>query len=587
MAGLSRGGRRGRNEMTTRPTPTLRQDTTKDKPTFRLQLKSIDPRKKPPREDILRVTCQTLNAPLTKLIDNKYNNNWTAIADREATIDKLLTTKGQTELRKVGIEPQLPPEIKSKRTIFVRQIDSTVGTRSTDDIKNELLKQNDWLKLQEVTKIKDYIHVMKLTCDDVETADWILERGLLAFHTRISPHQCEREEFTHLQICFRCYQYENHTTSDCPTPDKILCSECATDGHAWKSCDNKELKRCINCTKNNLPNQHRTLAAQCPVRKKAIQDKKQKEQDQLQQNQNKTFANIAKQAVVETKTPTAAPTIIQLHSQTQIKLTALILEAHMTSIHSKRPYNELLSENLKLNYGIDAKFSDRDSQELFGMYYDPTATTLPPTVEVAHEDEQSDMDADGEFIDDDDLRGSSLNLQEQTTDDEDLPEITKDAPKTTATATQQPQATASAIPTNQQKPKTQRPPKQQNKEQKRKASSPLSKVTKLPGQWCADDFMLEFEPDNIGLRLFKSSLDKTPIPDAPDGNYLRQELLKDDFGLRFTVDKGNPDTISRLMIDGTIQVNKDRIQTIHHDQFKRLFRGRPSDAYSKKPKASS
>ena len=55
-----------------------------------------------------------------------------------------------------------------------------------------------------------------------------------------------------------------------------------------------------------------------------------------------------------------------------IKLIALILEAHISTLTGKKRFGETLSESLKLNYDIDAKFPDRDSQEILNIYFDKT-----------------------------------------------------------------------------------------------------------------------------------------------------------------------------------------------------------------------
>ena len=179
------------------------------------------------------------------------------------------------------------------------------------------------------------------------------------FNTRISPHQCEREKYTHLFICFRCYKYEDHSSNKCTSTTKI-CSECSETDHTHEQCTNN-FKKCINCFGN-----HRTLSAGCPIRKQAITTKESQQKKQQEEKQHQTYSNIIKKTIQETTPP--APQPIQLNSSTQIKLTALILDAHIASLAGQERYSDILSKSLKLNYNTDTKFPDRDSAAIFNMY---------------------------------------------------------------------------------------------------------------------------------------------------------------------------------------------------------------------------
>ena len=213
-----------------------------------------------------------------------------------------------------------------------------------------------------MTKIKDYTHVLKLTCESTEHAERVLREGLMVFHCRISPSQIEKEKFTFIQICFRCYKYENHTTANCPSTTDI-CSECAQSGHTHRNCTAIN-KRCLNCPEGL--NHHRTLAPSCPAKKQAIKNKDLQNRERNEKQNTKTYSSIVKATIKET-TPLVRPTI-NITDKTQFKLVALIVEAHVTALTGDRPYNEILQESLKLNYDLDVKLPNRDSQKILDMY---------------------------------------------------------------------------------------------------------------------------------------------------------------------------------------------------------------------------
>ena len=337
-------------------------------------LKYINPTSQTNKQDIFRITFQDLDALLTRLTPTK--TGYYANTDDPAAVDKLTSPKAIQRFKTINIQPVIPPEQRSKRTIFIRQLDSHVGKHTPEQLKYEIEQQNPWIKLTEVIKIKQYTHLIKIICSETSTATKILQNGLQVFNTRISPHQCEREKYTHLLICFRCYKHEDHSSNKCTSTTKI-CSECSERDHTHEQCTNN-FKKCINCSGN-----HRTLSAGCPIRKQVITNKEAQQRKQQEDKQQQTYSNIIKKTMQERK-PTA-PQPIQLNSSTQIKLTALILEARIASLAGTERYSDILSKSLKLNYNIDTKFPDRlgshlqnvhKSRQHYPTASNPTSTTV-------------------------------------------------------------------------------------------------------------------------------------------------------------------------------------------------------------------
>ena len=331
---------------------------------LRVFLKYVDRKHKTNKTDIFETVHIKLKGCLTGL--RETTNGFNAYTDLDATVDALTSVKGLSEFRRLNLEPQVPPEIKARRTVFVRGLDSSVGSQTVGDITDELVKNHDWIKYVLATKIKDYTHVIKLTFGSTDETDRALRDGLLAFSCRIPPSNITIEKFTSIQICFKCYKYEDHSTFQC-TSTEIVCSECASSGHYHKDCKSLE-KRCLNCPPNN--NSHRTLAPSCPVKKQAIRAKEERDQSKKDTANNKTYSNIVKSTLLQTK-PEPRP-IINISDKTQLKLVVLIIEAHVTALTEERPYNEILTESLRLNYDVDVKLPNRDSQKILDLYYKPT-----------------------------------------------------------------------------------------------------------------------------------------------------------------------------------------------------------------------
>ena len=68
-------------------------------------------------------------------------------------LDILFSSGCISELKAVGCKPILPPDLKAKRSLILRRCDDQILLNQTEeDIKSEIEKQNDWVKVQEIFK---------------------------------------------------------------------------------------------------------------------------------------------------------------------------------------------------------------------------------------------------------------------------------------------------------------------------------------------------------------------------------------------------------------------------------------------------
>ena len=109
---------------------------------------------------------------------------------------------------------------------------------------------------------------MKVRLGTSAMAHKVLGNGLPVLNQRVKPNQIEREIFVKITPCTNCYKYD-HVTSRCPQEKMLLSAFCRGRNHKQKDCK-KETPKCLNCGE-----QHRTLAAICPVRKELIKEKKE------------------------------------------------------------------------------------------------------------------------------------------------------------------------------------------------------------------------------------------------------------------------------------------------------------------------
>ena len=113
-----------------------------------------------------------------------------------------------------------------------------------------------------------------------------LEHGVKISYFHVPPHQINREVFVKVMTCFKCYNLDNHTASNCNKESSYkICSECSSTDHTFREC-NSVHKKCVNCGEN-----HSTLAFKCPTRKNIVKQKIS--------SGNKTFASRANPTVTD------------------------------------------------------------------------------------------------------------------------------------------------------------------------------------------------------------------------------------------------------------------------------------------------
>jgi hypothetical protein len=499
------------------PMPPQQPSTLPDrsrKQTYRIQLKKIDPRLPTDRPAIFQATFHDLNAPLIRLTDTA--TGFYAVTDVASAIDKLTSKKATDIFRKINLQPVIPPDLRSKRTIFVRQLDRDIGKKTPTEIKDEITRLQNWIQVQDVIKIKDYTHIIKIITTDTTIAQRILTEGFSMFNTRITPTQCEQEKYTHILICYKCYKFEDHPTHKC-TNTTPSCSECASNDHTHIQC-NSTYKKCLNCHQ-----EHRTLAANCPYRKQSIMNKEKTTQDHETKKAQHTYAEIAKHAIQQTNIPQHSLT---LTNTTQIKLTAIILEAHIASLARQEGFGSILSKSLKANYDIDATFPDRDSAKIFNFFYNHDENKAQS---------ENDFNIGTEFIDDDDMRRSSLNLTEPRTDYE-IPKIPKKDLLPPSTKTHY----------------------EDRDQRKRKVSDE---------QYTESPISISGHDEPISVRLFRSDKDLNPVPAAPNNIWYIDELRKKEYGLKLSVKDLDSSKIFDYLRRDKLKFNRPTINIIPHDIF--------------------
>ena len=349
---------------------------------------------------------------------------FSVIADNPGAVEKILGSNMATKLAAVNLKPLPPPELLARRTVVVRGVDEMVGSHSAESIKHEINRNNQGITVENVIKIPNRQRFFKIVLADTNSAERVCREGFRAFYYKVRADQISQETFVSLKVCFKCYKYNDHATNQCESKT-VVCSECAETGHTYRDCKSR-VKRCVNCKKTGGDSSHRTLAAKCPLRKKLINDKKS-QINNVNSTKKATYANVAK-ANNEPKRKSQEPLNfpqIKLDSNISIKMTALVIEAHIASLTRKEKFSTYLAENMKLNYGIDVKFPERNSEEIFRMLSNPEQPVVsdPATQEPASQEPETQEPAEDSIASGDESEPSrgqkNKRLTTSSTDTED------------------------------------------------------------------------------------------------------------------------------------------------------------------------
>ena len=87
----------------------------------------------------------------SKTYFNKYNELF-MLCNSTDDLDTIFPSGCMSELEAVGCKPILPPDLKTKRSLILWRCDDQILNQREEDIKSEIEKKNDCVKVQEIFK---------------------------------------------------------------------------------------------------------------------------------------------------------------------------------------------------------------------------------------------------------------------------------------------------------------------------------------------------------------------------------------------------------------------------------------------------
>lgn len=303
----------------------------------------------------------------TKII--AVQDGFVVITANEPEMDKIFNNKTDKDLNKEGFSPQIPLELKAKRSVLIFKTENDIFNNDEELIKEEIEQKNDWVgQILQVQKFPAH-NIMKITFDETIKANKATERGLLAFSMRLPSYDIKVDTFHSITTCYRCYRMEDHPTNNCPKEKTYkICSNCSQEGHSWKECKER-YKKCLSCGGD-----HGTLEMKCPVRKEIIsQKRKEKETTPTSYKEATTKNTVTSQAIY---------TQPAINTEDHLKIFACMLHAHFINVAYPGCYGTELKKTLKLNKLPEIEVpSDPPSQKIIGAISNDEKQSQPQNEE--------------------------------------------------------------------------------------------------------------------------------------------------------------------------------------------------------------
>ncbi len=145
------------------------------------------------------------------------NDEFVVLTLNEHNADNIFDTDTKHEFTHNDFTPIMPPDLKARKNVIIPRVDDLIYEKNVVDIGEEIIKENDWIKEDEIENIYKFPSslTIKITFTLILIAKKCTEKGLKAFKISIPGHEIKLETYIPIQCCMRCYTLEQHYTNEC------------------------------------------------------------------------------------------------------------------------------------------------------------------------------------------------------------------------------------------------------------------------------------------------------------------------------------------------------------------------------------
>ena len=307
----------------------------------------------------------------------KTDDSYIVLTDTDDECNIIFEDKGRDLLQAQGFDPVLSPERRAKMTVVLKGVDESILEESKENILQNLSQTAPYAKIDDIYVLAR-ANLIKLRMTHAHMATRMKKEGVKLLCFSIPPRNVEFERYTAVSQCTHCSLY-SHVKATCPNLDKLFCSECSAEDHMWRRCPNKNNPKCRVCG-----GPHRSMSGKCETRKALIKDINKKKEEKVFEKENKTYREVARQAVAATATitneaikntvktatqeATQARQILQLPNDISLKMLMIVIHAHQANIANPGSYEEEVLKAQRLNNLPEVKLGEVNySHAVFGV----------------------------------------------------------------------------------------------------------------------------------------------------------------------------------------------------------------------------
>ena len=277
----------------------------------------------------------------------------------DSDVDALFSPASISALNVISCVPQLPPDIRPKRTVLLRYVDELIFQEDNDNIIEELQLRNPWLVTPEIFAFPKSA-IIKLTCSSIAVANKTKHSGVRLFRFFVPPSNIVFEDYINITMCYKCYSFEDHLASSCPKPSNYkICSLCSKTDHTYKQCST-QVKVCVNCGGS-----HSTLALSCPRRREIVKQKRLNTPRQ-------SYAAVSKPS-----TPTVTKDILTNCNDIIAKSVMCMVVASMKNAETPGTFVDTMNHLLKANNLLSFSLGDITPPTMKTIYHSEQESQKP------------------------------------------------------------------------------------------------------------------------------------------------------------------------------------------------------------------
>lgn len=132
------------------------------------------------KDELIDLLYAKVKVKFTKILST--TDSFVVICATENDVDKLISCQTVTTLKRHDYEVSIPPHLRAKKSVVLKGLDEDITKHDEEDIKRDIEERNSWANVEEVIKMRNLPHMLKLRFSDIAMAKKATEQGLCSIN---------------------------------------------------------------------------------------------------------------------------------------------------------------------------------------------------------------------------------------------------------------------------------------------------------------------------------------------------------------------------------------------------------------------